>query len=131
MGNFGSQQIQSYGVIIGQDPAADDVLPIFRAPKNLEILAARAVAPNAVNGSTANYFAVNLINGGSAGTATTVMSGTIGGTAGWSALTPVSFTSLEGTMTEGDILNLNYNEEGSATIQGMLIQIDYVLGVGA
>jgi hypothetical protein len=129
--SFQSQDIKSVCFQIGWDPAGDDVITLWRAPKACELVRAQLTMPNAVSGSTANYFAAHLLNSGSAGTATTVMSGTIGGTAGWSALTPVTFTSVEGTLAEGDIVALSYNEEGTSTIQSGIIQLDYVLGLGA
>lgn len=137
---FGDQ-VQSEVIFIGWDPAADDDIPLWRAPHNLTIKAARYVRANAVSASTANYFDLALYNGGSAGTALGVIAGTIGGTAtaaggtggtpaGWPALAATSFTLTNGTITAGDIVVLRYNEEGTSTIQGGFVQLDYVNGVG-
>ena len=113
------------------DPAADDVLPVFRATKDCEMLSAYAIVTNAVGASTDNYFALNLLNGGAAGTATTAISGTIGGTAGWTALRPVSFVVSEGTLTAGDVVVVNYNETGTGTFASMVVQLEIVEGIGA
>ena len=116
---------------IDHDPAADDVLPVFRATKDCEVLSAYAIVANAVSAHTDNYFSLNLLNGGSAGTATTAISGTIGGTAGWTALLPVSFAVSEGTLTAGDVIVVNYDEEGTGTFAAMMVQLEVVEGIGA
>ena len=128
---FGSQLERHVVAYMDHDPAADDVLPVFRAAKDCEILRAYAIVTNAVAASTDNYFALNLLNGGSAGTATTAISGTIGGTAGWTALLPVNFTVSQGTLTAGDVVTVNYDETGTGTFGSMVIQLDVVDGIGA
>ncbi len=125
---FGSQNKHSVVAFVDFDPAADDVIPVFIAPLACELQSAKVMTTNAVNGSTANYFDLALLNGGAAGTATTEIGGTIGGTAGWAALTPVPFTLSDGTLAAGDIVTLKYNEEGTGTFASMLVQLDYVLG---
>lgn len=125
---FGSQSKHSVVAFVDFDPAADDVIPVFVAPLACEIESAKVIVTNVVNGSTANYFDLALLNGGSAGTATTQIGGTIGGTAGWTALLPVSFTVSEGALAAGDVVALKYNEEGTGTFASMLVQLDYVLG---
>lgn len=125
---FNSQNKHSVVAFIDNDPAADDVIALWVAPMACEILNAKVMVTNAVNGSTANYFDLALLNGGSAGTATTEIGGTIGGTGGWSALTPVSFTISSGELASGDVVVLKYNEEGTGTFVSMAVQLDYVLG---
>lgn len=125
---FNSQNKHSVVAFIDNDPAADDAIALWVAPMACEILNAKVMVTNAVNGSTANYFDLALLNGGSAGTATTEIGGTIGGTGGWSALTPVSFTISDGELASGDVVVLKYNEEGTGTFVSMSVQLDYVLG---
>jgi hypothetical protein len=125
---FGSQNKHSVVASIDFDPGADDVIPVFIAPLACEIESAKVVVTNVVNGSTANYFDLALLNGGSAGTATTQIGGTIGGTAGWTALAPVAFTVSSGALAAGDIVTVKYNEEGTGTFASMIVQLDYVIG---
>lgn len=125
---FGGNTKHSVVAYIDHDPAADDVLPVWIAPLACEITAANVIVSNAVNGSTANYFDLALLNGGSAGTADGVIGGTIGGTAGWTALTPVPFTISNGTVAAGDVVTIKYNEEGTGTFAAMAVQLDYVIG---
>lgn len=128
---FGSDAEVSVVAYLDHDPAADDVLPVFRAVKDCEILRAYAIKANALAADGTNYFALNLLNGGSAGTATTAISGTIGGTAGWTALLPVDFVISEGTLTAGDVVCVNYNENGTGTFGALAVQLDIVYGIGA
>lgn len=111
------------------DPGADDVIPLWRCPSDLEgavIKGAMAVVANDVAASTTNYFSLNLLNGGTAGTATTAISSTIGGTAGWSGLTPKSFTISAGTIAAGEVVCLKYDEEGTGTFTQLTVQLDVV-----
>lgn len=128
---FASQNTKSVCVAIDYDPAADEVIPLWRAPKACEITGAYATVVNDVGADTANYFNLSLRNGGSAGTATTALGGSIGGTGGWTGLTPVSFTISEGTLAAGDVVTLNYDETGTGTFTEVTIQLDYVDGLGA
>jgi hypothetical protein len=128
---FGSQLTQSVVVMVDYDPQADEYLPIWRAPAACEIKAAYATVVNDVAADTADYFDVALYNGGSAGTALAELAGTIGGTAGWTGLTPKAFTVSQGTLAAGDVVTLHYNEAGAGTFTALAVQLDYVLGVGA
>jgi hypothetical protein len=125
---FGGNTKLSAVAHMGHDPAADDDIPVWIAPLACEIVAAKVTVTNAVNGSTANYFDLALYNGGTAGTALTAIAGTIGGTAGWSALVPVSFTVSNGTVAAGELVKVRYNEEGTGTFGSMAVQLDYVVG---
>jgi hypothetical protein len=95
---FGANNVKTLVFALDFDPAADDDIYLFKAPQQIEIVSASMALNNALAGSTANYFDVALYNGGTAGTATTAIAGTIGGTAGWSALTPKDFTISNGTV---------------------------------
>lgn len=126
---FGGYNIHTQTLFLDYDPAADDDIPVFVAPKACEIVGVKATTTNDVAASTANYFNLALYNGGTAGTALTAVAGTVGGTIGWSALVPVSFTVSNGTLATGEVLKVRYNEEGTGTFGSMLLSIDYVLGV--
>jgi len=122
---FGSQNTKILALYVDHDPQADDDLFLFKAPHQLEIVSASMTLNNALAGSTANYFDVALYNGGTAGTAETAVAGTIGGTAGWSALTPKDFTISNGTVTANQVVYLRYNEEGTGTFGAGVVQINY------
>lgn len=128
---FGGTQKQSVVINIDYDPAADEVHPLWRAPAACEVLGAYATVVNDVGASTANYFSLALRNGGAAGTATTALAAAIGGTPGWTGLTPKPFTISDGTLAAGDVVTAVYDEEGTGTFTQMAVQLDYVLGVGA
>lgn len=126
---FGGYNVHTATVFLDYDPGADDDICVFVAPKACEIVGVKATTTNDVAASTANYFNLALYNGGTAGTALTPVAGTVGGTIGWSALVPVSFTVSNGTLATGEVLKVRYNEEGTGTFGAMLLAIDYVLGV--
>ena len=125
---FGSNNTKTLCLAFDFDPAADDDLYVFKAPQALEIVSASFTCNNAVAADATNYFDVALYNGGTAGTATTAIGGTIGGTVGWSALTPKDFTISNGTVTADQIVYLRYNENGTGTFTAGVLQINYRLG---
>lgn len=121
---FGNSTYLPVVVSLDYAPGADDDIVLWRAPFACEIRSAYATTSNAVGASTVNYFDLALYNGGTAGTALTAIAGTIGGTAGWSALTPAAFTVSAGALTAGQIVTLRYNEEGTGTFSHMVVQLD-------
>ena len=125
---FGANNLKTLTIPFNYDPTADDDLYVFKAPQQMIIVSASFACNNAVAASTANYFDLALYNGGTAGTATTAIAGTIGGTAGWSALTPKDFTISNGTVTANQIVYLRYNEEGTGTVTAGVLQVNYRLG---
>jgi len=116
--------------VISEDPAADQVYPIWRAPAACELKGGFAITADDVAASTANYFTVQLLNGGADGTATTAISDAIGGTAGWTGLTPKEFTITAAgkNLAAGDVLLLKYDEEGTGTFGVLSTQVDVVYG---
>lgn len=125
---FGAYEKRSMVAHLNYDPAADDFIPIFVAPQQIEIVAATVVVANDVSAHTANYFDLALYNGGTAGTAVTAIAGTIGGSAGWTGLLPTAFTVSNGTVTAGQVVTLHYNENGTGTFGSMIVQLDYYTG---
>lgn len=115
---------------IDEDPAADQTYPVWRAPLACEVRSAYATVVDDVAASTANYFTVQLLNGGSAGTATTTMTDAIGGTPGWTGLTPKAFslTAAQVQLAAGEVVTVKYDETGTATFGQMVVQLDVVYG---
>ncbi len=114
---------------LGHDPGADDDIAVWRAPFGCTIRSAYVTMSNALGGSTANYFDLALYNGGTAGTALSAIAGTIGGTAGWTALTPVAFTISDGDLDAGELVKIRYNEEGTGTFAHAILQLDVQPGI--
>lgn len=117
------------------DPGQDSYVPILRVPTGhvYSIEAAYACADRAHGASTADYYMINLLNGGTAGTATTAISGTAGGTAGWAANTPKAMTPISGSgdLTAGQWLVASYQETGTAAPGIVTLSIELVDGIGA
>ena len=118
-------------ISLDYDPAADDVIALWKAPAACEVVSACAIKANDLAAGTVNYFSIALRNGGAAGTATTALAAAIGGTAGWTGLTPKSFTISEGSLAAGDVVTAVYDEEGTGTFGQITIQLDVVYGYGA
>ena len=118
-------------VAIDTDAGADQYFPLFRAPVGCTVEAAYAIMTDAVNNTDANKLYLSLKNGGTAGTATTAMSGTLGGTAGtpsWTALKAEAFTISAGALAVGEVCTLLYDEEGTMAPGAPMViqlQIDY------
>ena len=112
---YGAANRINLQVTIDTDFAADQVVPLFRAPIACELREAYAIMTDAVAAHADNHIALKLMNGGTAGTATTVISGTIGGVGGWTALLPVDFEVSTHKLTAGQVVVLNYDESGTVT----------------
>jgi hypothetical protein len=117
------------------DGAGDEKFPIFVAPSDHSITIEKAtfVIPGGLSASTANFLQVSLENGGAAGTATTDLGGTAGGTVGWSDNVPLSFSPAAGSgqLTAGQVLVLDWAETGTIAPVGLAVTIEYVHGLGA
>lgn len=117
------------------DPTADARVILFKVPSGHTYTVESGVAAfsAASTADTANYIELSLENGGTAGTAQTLISGTAGGTAGWVAQTPqaLTVTAGAGDLTEGQHLVLRYNETGTVAPGVMSVCLDVVDGIGA
>lgn len=117
------------------DPGADKLIAALRVPTGHQytIEKAYAVLDTTLAANTANYVNISLENGGTAGTGTTAMGGTAGGTAGWTANTPqeISITAGSGKLTAGQWLNVSYDEEGTVAPGRFSVVIEYVDGIGS
>lgn len=127
---FGSENIETVTMSFDYDPAGDEVMPLWIAPKACEIENAYVTVANDIAASTADFFSLALRNGGSAGSGTAELAGAVGGTVGWTGLKPVPFTLSEGTLAKGDVVELVYDETGTATFGQVTVQLNVVYGLG-
>lgn len=108
-------------------------LPLFPAPfGGVTVKAAYATAAVAVAAHADNKLTMTLVNGGTAGTATTAL-GTAGGTAGWAAATPKEFSlnASADELTAGQWLVAKYDIGGTITAPGeVALVVHYVDGKG-
>jgi hypothetical protein len=132
---FGYDNVHAIAVSIG-DPGADRDINIWRAPCACEILSAYVVDNVGLPAGTANYVEVGLVNGGTAGSGTAVIAAQVGGTAAggtapaWTVNVPKTLTIAEGTLKEGQWVQVNYDETGTAA-QNLVVMLNVVYGVGA
>lgn len=115
------------------DPGADKRVPVYRAPEKVTVELAYIVPDTTLASSTADYYQASLENGGTSGTAQTVIGGTAGGTAGWTANTPkqITITSGSGDLAAGEYLNLNYDEAGTIAPGRFTLFLEVVVGIGS
>jgi hypothetical protein len=117
------------------DPAGDLKFPVLVAPADNSITIEKgwAFVSKTISASTANFVAFTLLNGGTAGTATTSIGGTGGGTAGMTAYVPsaITITGGSGRLTSGQVLMCNYDETGTVDPDAVSIVVEYVVGLGA
>jgi hypothetical protein len=136
--SFGSEQIYSVRWQLTVDPTGAEDYYLLRAPRDLTVISAFAVAEATQNAGTA--VVMTLANWGTAGTAV-VSGGTIvpalGGTTSGSeltALTPEAGTpdSTQKFVDEGEWIVLQVTEQGSGWIADdrFYYQFDYRLGKG-
>lgn len=121
--------------IVFADPTADKVIGLLRVPDKNSITVEDAYAVNdtALAASTANYVETSLENGGTSGTAATVISGTAGGTAGWAANVPQQMAPIAGSgkLTAGQWLNGRYAETGTVAPGRTTMVVEFVWGIGS
>lgn len=127
-----STKVISVGFTSG---TVDASLPLFPAPYGgITITKAYAVTQDAVAANGSVYLDVILINGGTAGTATTAIGTAAGaGTVGWTAATPKAITlnSSADELTEGQWLVAKYDVTGAVTAPGNVrFVVHYVDGKG-
>lgn len=126
---FGSDNIHSVVAFLDYDPAADDQIPVFVAPAACEIVSASATITNTLAADSTNHFALGLVNKGDDGSGTAVIAADVGGAdVAWAALVPKAFTISEGTLAEGDVVAVDYDENGTGTFTSLMVQINYKLG---
>lgn len=124
--------VQSFVVY---DPGQDAKIPLLRVPDDhvYTIEDAYISTDRTLAGSTADWFYGILLNGGTAQTATTAISGTAGSTAGWTANTPVqsAIVSGSGDLTANQWLVFSYQETGTVAPGVIVVTVEYVDGIGS
>lgn len=117
------------------DPGQDTSINLMHVPADhvYTIEGAYAVVDRTMAASGTEYFSVQLLNGGTAGTGTTAISDEVGGTAGWTANTPkaITVTSGSGDLTAGQWLVCKYAETGTIAPGVIALSIEFVDGVGS
>lgn len=117
------------------DPGASKRINLLRVPDDHNYTVERCdVVPDTNEAAAAGtYWQISLENGGTAGTAQTVISGTAGGTVGWTAQTPknVSITAGSGKLTAGQWLVANYAETGTPAPGRFTINLEIRDGIGS
>ena len=117
------------------DPGADEKFPIFVAPSDHSITVEKVsfVVTGGLAASVLHYVQLSCENGGVAGTATSDLGGTAGGTLGWTDMVPQSFAPAAGSgrLLAGQVLVLDYAETGTVAPAGISVTVEYVHGLGA
>jgi len=111
-------------VSLEYDPAADKVVPLWRAPFDCWIQGAWATVATNVAGHTANYFSLQLQNAGTAGAGTATFGIKVGGTPGWSALVPKNLTPNGYKVAAGELVCVAYDENGTGTFGQVTVQLE-------
>jgi hypothetical protein len=128
---FGYDNVKKVSVCIG-DPGADKNITLLRCPADgIEITGIYVSDGVGVVGTAGTGFALTVYNGGTSGTAQTVVGSALGGTSTtWTALLPKAMSLGDGTMTEGQYLWAAYDETG-AVAQFITIMLEYRNGIAA
>lgn len=117
---------------------ADIPIPVFVAPAGGATLrAAYAFSSTTLAAGSANYFHLTLLNGGTAGTATTAISSQLGGTAasgtapGWTAQKKETFSLTSGSekLAAGEVLLVKYDETGTVAIADWTVVAEWTQGI--
>lgn len=112
---IGYNNIKTFQVCIG-DPTADKNPMLFRAPRGGAIIEAlEAVSSVTITHGDGTGLLFTVYNGGTSGTAQTVVGSALGGTTStWTAQVPRAFSlSANVEMTEGEYLWVAYDETGT------------------
>ena len=121
--------------VVVLDPAGDLKFPIMVAPADGSITVEKVwvSVSTTIAASVTNYVDLTVLNGGTAGTATTNIGGTGGGTLGMVAYTPqgIAITAGSGRLTAGQFLMINYDENGAVAPGAVSVVVEYVDGLGA
>lgn len=128
LAGYNTQQTQ-VTVTAGSVTSGTTFFPVLRAPYGgLTVKGAWIGANAAVAANGSNYVTLNLMDAGTAGTATTSI-GTAGGTAGVT-VAPAAFTVSTNNLDAGDYLNLKVGKIGSITENEFSVIIEWVRGQG-
>ncbi|NIN68355.1 MAG: hypothetical protein GTO63_27340 [Anaerolineae bacterium] len=118
--------------VVIPDPAADRRVTLLKVPAqhSYTFKVFEAALDRDLAGSGTNFIKLTLENGGTEGTVQTRISGTAGGTVGFSA-NVASSGAMEAAdkLTAGQYLNLFYDEEGTVAPGNISLHIEYLDGV--
>lgn len=115
---FNYDNVKTFQICIG-DPGADKNPMLFRAPRGGAIIEKiEAVSAVTITAAAGTGIALTVYNGGTSGTAQTVVGSALGGAAGttdtWTAQVPQAFSlSADVELTEGQYLWAAYDETGT------------------
>ena len=117
------------------DPGADLVFPVMVCPADHTVTVEKgwACVAKTIAASVTNFVTFTLINGGTAGTATTEIGAvTGGGTLGMVAYTPqaIAITAGSGRLTAGQFLMCKYDETSTVDPDAVSVIVEYVDGLG-
>ena len=117
------------------DPAGDLKFPVMVCPADHTITIEKVWVSlsTTVAASVTNYIDFTILNGGTAGTATTNIGSTGGGTLGMVAYTPqaITITPGSGRLTAGQFLMCFYDENGAVAPGAVSVIVEYADGLGA
>lgn len=90
------------------------------------------VASGAVSGHASNYIIGTVYNGGTAGTATTVVAASPGTATGWTANVPAAFTLTAANvkLTAGQLLRVLWDVGGTGNPVSISTVVEWVKGQG-
>jgi hypothetical protein len=121
--------VTSVSVTAGSAASGTTIVPILRAPYGgMTVIGAWVGANAAVTANGSNYVTVNLLDAGTAGTATSSI-GTAGGTAGVT-VAPAALTVSTNNLDSGDYLNLKVGKIGTIAENEFSVIVEWVRGQG-
>lgn len=126
---FGYDNVKTFSVVIG-DPGADAAVALLVAPKPLEIVSLKLFSGRAITAGDGTAVVLTVYNGGTVGTATTVVGTAIGGTTTDYAVGIQDFSLGDGTMSADQVLWAKYDETGTVA-PFIVICGEYIEGVAA
>lgn len=115
-------------------PTTGKRIPLLKAPSDNTWTIESAVAvPDTDLAAGTVAFALTLENGGASGTAQTAISDVVGGTAGWTANTPKTFTITAGAgdLTADQYLNAFFDASNTPSAVRLTIVLEVSEGLGA
>jgi len=117
------------------DPTADDVIPQWRAPMACDLLAIRIITQTAFTANSTDHLTLTFQDGGQGPkfAATPTIAARGGSKVAWVAdsvyqVSNSTFTSsAPWALDSGDVVKLNWNEEGTVALTG-LVELDWAPG---
>ncbi len=116
--------------------SANGTVPVFVAPTGgATIRNAYAFSGATLAAGSANHYNLVLLNGGTAGTAATAISGILGGTAasgtapGWTLGKKETFSVTTAALAEGEVLRVKYTETGTVAVADWTVVVEWTQGI--